>query len=236
MTAGIQIGRAEQGYSGPTRSPLDLKEPRIWTEIPTGRRWEGMIEKKSGDFCGLPPQPMGWSAPFPEWIPPAIYLRCGSRWTIRRPGESQPTALRADELIIDYDAWITSLADSMRGWMEQFYAFGEKMCGPAFDPENPPPQLLAAVGPKPLAIEPVMAMRQGNRYALGLTNVVDERLREFFPVRWVPPEPDFREMEAQFGEETAATAQTFRAADEIAEMVTTPRPRRRGRPPRVREE
>lgn len=201
---GIQIGRAEQGYSGPTRSAADQREHRIWTEVPNGRQWQGTIEKRSGDFCGLPPQPMGWSPPFPEWIPPSAYLRCGSRWTIQRPGEDRPTALRTDELIIDYDAWIASLAESHRSWMEQFYQLGDKMCGPAFDPENPPPQVRAAVGPKPMAVEPVMAMRQGNRYALGLTDVVDERLRPFFPFRWTPPEPDFSD--TSFAEESATEA------------------------------
>lgn len=220
---GIQIGRAEQGYTGPMRSAADQREARVWTEIPSGRQWAGTIEKKSGDFCGLPPQPYGWSAPFPEWTPPPHFLRCGAQWTIQRPGDTAPSRLRPDEMLVDYEGWVKSLEESHRSWMEQFYAFGDKMCGPAFDPENPPPQLLAAVGPKPMAIEPVYAMRQGNRYALGLTTVVDERLRPFFPKRWAPPEPDFSDTGAAFAE-----------SEDLAAVAAAPR--RAGRPRRQREE
>lgn len=201
-----QIGRADQGYTGPVRSADDQREPRIWTEVPTGRQWQGNIEKKSGDFCGLPPQPFGWTPPFIEWLPPPMFLRCGSRWTIQRPGETQASLLRTDELVIDYDGWINSLAESHRSWLEEYYALGAKMHGQAFDPAKPTPQLLAQIGPKPLAVEPVQAMRQGNRYALGLTTTVDERLREFHPFRWIPPEPDFSNGGEEFAEAGVAAS------------------------------
>lgn len=178
------ISNVTPEYVGPTRSHHDQREPRDWIDQ-HGRKFNGQIEKKTGEWCGMPPTPSGWSAPFAEWMPPARFLKCGRNYVI------DGTRQGAEEMHIDYDGWKAELRDSNQSWMERFYAIGQNMSGQAFNPDTPTPQILAQVGPKPLPVEPVLAMEQGNRYALGLTKKVDPRLKDFEPVKWSVPVQDF---------------------------------------------
>lgn len=182
--ATTEIANVTPEYVGPTRSHHDQREPRDWTDQ-HGRVWNGQIEKKTGEWCGMPPQPVGWMPPFPQWLPPARFLKCGRNYKINGARQG------AEEMFIDYDGWIAELRDSHQSWLERFYAIGQNMSGQAFDPDNPTPQILAQVGPKPVPVEPVLAMQQGNKYVLGLTKTVDKRLEPFFPKEWKLPVPDF---------------------------------------------
>lgn len=208
------IVTTQHTYTGPTRSHDDQREPREWVDQ-HGRLWDGQIEKKSGDFCGLPPQPKGWSAPFPEWQPPADVLRCGRNYILVEDGVRR--RLATEEMFIDYEPWKQRAIVAMNEWRELLFDLGAKMSGDAWDPEHPTPQVLARVGPKPMPVEAILAMEQGNRYALGLTDVVDERLRPYFPRRFVPPTVDFSDRDFSDPPGTAAAAA----------------PRRRGRPPKA---
>lgn len=183
-------------YTGPTRSHADQREYREWVDQ-HGRLWEGEIEKKSGDFCGLPPKPKGWAPPFDEWMPPAHIMRCGRNYEIVEDDGTR-RQLAGEEMFIDYAPWKTHVIQSMKEWEELLFDIGRTMSGDAFDPNNPTPAVLARIGKKPMPVEPIMAMEQGNRYALGLTTKVDDRLRPFFPVKFVPKTLDFSD--ADFGE------------------------------------
>lgn len=182
----MEISTRPPGYQGPTRSHEDQREYREWTDQ-HGRPWYGNVEKKTGDPCGLPPQPKGWAPPHPEWGVPAEFLVAGNNYRV----DGVPLGL--ERCVVNYAAWKASNLDSHRSWNERFFQVGRGKYGDVFDPENPPPEVLAITGPKPLPREVIVAMEQGNRYALGLTETVDERLRPFFPVRYVPEEFDFRD-------------------------------------------
>lgn len=181
----------QQGYQGPTRSHADQREWREWVDQ-HGRLWGGEIEKKSGDFCGLPPQPIGWKPPFPEWMPPPTIMRCGRQYRIIEDDGTERN-LGTEEMFLDYAPWKTATLDSLREWNELLFDIGRTMSGDAFDPANPTPQVLNRIGRKPLPLEPILAMEQGNRFALGLTTTPDPRLAPFMPLRRTMPTADFRE-------------------------------------------
>jgi len=180
------VSTAPTGYTGPTRSHDDQREPREGPDQHK-RPWNWQVEKKSGDFCGCPPQPSGWQPPFPTWLPPSRYMKCGRNFVING------RRLAMEEMHIDYTAWKAEARDSMASWQERLFQIGNLLAGDRFDPEDLSPQIVGAVGPKPFAVEIIMAMEQGNRFALGLTTLADERLRPYFPRLWAPPEPDFSE-------------------------------------------
>ena len=183
------ITTTKRGYTGPTRSHADQREYRAWVDQ-HGRLWEGDIEKKSGDFCGLPPKPKGWAPPFDEWLPPANILRCGRNYVVVEEDGTR-RSLASEEMFIDYAPWKANAVQALQEWQELLFDLGSKMSGDAWDPKNPTPQVLARIGRKPMPMEPILAMEQGNRYALGLTATVDERLRPYFPVKFVAPVLDF---------------------------------------------
>lgn len=172
------------------KSQADEREYREWVDQ-WDRLWEGTIELKSGDFCGLPPKPKGWAPPFPQWMPPAYTMRCGRLYEIHDKGVTR--TLATEEMYIDLAPWKIATLDSNREWREQLFDIGRTMSGDAFDPDAPTPQVLARIGRKPLPVEVILAMEQGNRYVLGLTDVVDERLRPFMPTTLPDYGLDFRD-------------------------------------------
>jgi hypothetical protein len=146
-----------------------------------GRQYDNVFEiKPKGGPVGAP-SPKGWRPPHPALMPPMQYFR----WDV--PGQLDAR--------IDYDAWITDLRSLHSEYTQQIWEiararFGEKAAEAV---NNPPPQLLYEAGPGPLKIELVMAMRQGNRWALGFTPEDKANIARFLPFEPVPYEPDLRD-------------------------------------------
>lgn len=145
-----------------------------------GRPWHGEEDKDTGAVCGRY-EPKGWSAPF--------YLPQGgeSPYYVRPEG-------RPYDLVLDYDACIAHRKVALAEWKQAVLREGIRLHGQAFD-GTPTLAVLDVVGPQPQPIEPLIAMKQGNRFALGLTDVVDERLRPFLPAAPLEDVLDFSDQD-----------------------------------------
>ena len=127
-----------------------------------GRKYHATIEVQSGDPCGLiEPQfqaPLMAPQPFLMRVP-------------RRPYS----------LHIDYAAWKAEVREAWREWQKQGRDTARKLHGDAYNPNKPfTGEILDIIGPAPTKIDPIIAAEQGNKWVLGLTNVVDQRLWQFF--------------------------------------------------------
>lgn len=119
-----------------------------------GREWEGPVEKNTGHPCA-PPTPLGWEPPHPSLMPPSGYIR--------------PVPKKSGRLHIDYDAWVQSIKEASQHWDKLASAYAHATYGDKAHEvlSNPTAALLSYAGPKPPAVEPVLAMREGNKWALG---------------------------------------------------------------------
>lgn len=102
-----------------------------------------------------PPVPIGWKPPFPELYPPA---ECFTQ------DPNKPMQIR-----IDYDKWYQMSVDGMDDWTRALQITAE-MRYPSNAGEviaNPTPDLLKQVGRRPLHVDFIVAMMNGNRWALG---------------------------------------------------------------------
>ena len=130
---------------------------------------------KTGHYCS-PINPKGWTAPV---MPPPQYLRLPVDGELR--------------ITIDYDAWLTDLRSALKDWESNLRTIARGLYGDKMGEQllKPSPALLAEVGPKPYPPEPVLACKQGNRWALGFstedTRGVSQYLDKFMPAE----EPDF---------------------------------------------
>jgi len=137
-----------------------------------GRQYFAVIEKASGFPTGLV-QPL-YDAPHPDLYPPQKYMR----FPVDQPGK----------LMIDYAAWEGEATAGIAAWEQERIRTGSMIHGAAFDPHAPPTiQLVMMIGPKPMSPLPIKAMRQGNRWALGLSDVKPPEAEHFFPKPAVDP-------------------------------------------------
>lgn len=165
------------GGSGPAAS---IYAPENWSqrrqrsemtfEDDHGREYYGTIELKTGDVTGLM-QPQFFAPLMPE----QKYLR-------RVP--KRPYSLK-----IDYEQWKADRRNALKDWEKEGRQRAQKIHGSEYRPGAPfSSEVLDIIGPKPPAVDPVIAAQQGNRWVLGLTKKVDERLVEFFEPEDLDPE------------------------------------------------
>jgi hypothetical protein len=139
------------------------------------RGWFATTEIKTGDPVGMiEPQ---FQAPL---IPPQVYLRLYPE-----------AASRPNDLIIDYDRWIADNMRARKARLDKAREIARKHFVDAYDPNKPiATWILDLVEPEPEPLEPIIAAKQGNRYVLGLTKRVDERLAHFFAPKESPMDAD----------------------------------------------
>lgn len=151
--------------TGADRSQATKRRYQLYTDQ-HGRKWGAPVEKSTGEPCGLM-EKQGWTAPL---LPPDKYI-----------------AIDAinNTLDIDYQAWIKDTDEAHAYWhtILREHAgriYGQGGIGPAI--ENPQPELLDMVGPKPHdSREPIEAMMLGNKWILGQTDAKPAWAEEFFP-------------------------------------------------------
>jgi hypothetical protein len=148
------------------KSQADQRRNQIMTDQ-HGRRWFAVIEKASGHPTGRV-SPEGWRPPHPKLVAPMKFMK-----------------FRADDpahLTINYDRWILELEQANRQWDENRIRLGRLVHGSAFDPTGPTPiELTVLLGPRPMSPLPVLAMKQGNRWALGEDVPRPPEADRFFP-------------------------------------------------------
>lgn len=144
-----------------------------------GRKWNCNEDVRTSAAVG-PYEPKGWSAPW--------YLPQGGEFPYYHRPEEEPF-----RLVLDYDACLSQLRQAHADWEHRIREVGIQLHGQAFDETKPTLAVLQRVGQKPTAIEPIIAMKQGNKYALGLTDTVDVRLAAFLPAKARGEDMDFSE-------------------------------------------
>jgi hypothetical protein len=161
-------------------SQADLRRPQMLTDQ-HGRKWFADIETRSGYPVG--PIRNRFDAP---WLPDQAALRMT---------RDEPT-----RITIDYD-WMLSQRQ------EAHADYHQRAVEEAASRQWPVPalgepyrrELQMIVGKPPRPIEPIVAAMQGNKWILGLTTVVDERLTPFIEMPNAAREemlrslPDFRD-------------------------------------------
>lgn len=182
------------------------RDKRTWMKMwdQHGRPWGADIDitgkPKPGPVSFITPaaeddKSAPWSAPL---MPDQKYLRFNPD--------------RMMELRIDYTRWKGDLREAREFWVQELnriavemspHDAGASLIGSSGEDYNDAsPALLRKVGPKPQAIEPVIAAEQGNSWILGKTTRVDIRLKPFFPDPVVDDldfrdEPKYMDLEEQ---------------------------------------
>ena len=158
-----------------------------WTDQ-HGRKWWAQVEIKTGEPCDRL-HADGWHAPL---MPPPKYLKVD----LENPGT----------VAVRYEAWVHDLKVANKEWVKKANVIGMELYKDQYDPDAPySAAVLLKAGPRPHAVEPVLAAKQGNKWVLGLlgpdgeTPKMPAKLAQFFvkPVEYEPTFEDEYEDEAE---------------------------------------
>lgn len=141
------------------KSQADQRRPQHMQDQ-HGRPWYADIEKGSGMPTGVVREM--FSVPNKRLVPPQKYLV----FSTENPGK----------VTIDYDAWIRDAEVAVNEWEQRRIETIAALPGGAKNP-----MLARVLGPKPMSPLPIVAMRQGNSWALGFSPVKPPEAHEFFP-------------------------------------------------------
>lgn len=138
----------------------DRRGQTMWDQH--GRKMHASIEKKSGYPSG--PITLIGSAP----------LEPDQKYLILNPDN-------VTEVTIDYPSWIRDRQIANAEYHARAIDVNTANNWAPLVPGAPyPKHLVKEIGKPPLAVEPIVAAAQGNKWVLGLTDVVDQRLAHFF--------------------------------------------------------
>lgn len=147
------------------KSQADQRRPQHMKDQ-HGRPWFANVEKASGFPTGLV-QPQ-FRVPDKRLIPPSKYLV----FSTENPGQVQ----------IDYPQWEADVKAQLAEWDANRLRMGLARYGDAFNARGETPiELMTLLGPRPMAVDPIVAMRQGNPWALGFSDVKPPEAQRFFP-------------------------------------------------------
>jgi len=173
------VAHSDGGGGG---SQADLRRPQTMVDQ-HGRKWFADIEKRSGYPVG--PIRNRFDAP---WLPDQAALRIS-------PEEP-------NHIFIDYDWMLSQRQEAHRDYHARAV---EESASRRWDvPKDGTTysrELQLIVGKPPKPIEPIVAAMQGNKWILGLTTKVDERLTPFIETATAAREemlrslPDFRDVD-----------------------------------------
>ncbi len=119
------------------------------------RAWTTVVSVKTLEPCTVM-TPQGWMAPLPMMVPPTKYFTFS-------PGDVGQT-------VINYDHWITDIANAEREYGVWVLQIAKKEFGSAAlqKIESKDHGLRMLCGPPPQSSEFVKAMKAGNKWALGI--------------------------------------------------------------------
>lgn len=146
-----------------------------------GRAYSASLDIRSGAPTGLI-DPLwvhqkGYSVPA-YLVPPQQHIKF---YGDDRPGE----------VYIDYDGW---LADRKAGWRQHNTTTRDvelKIRGDKADTKNPSAETREIVGPHPQRVELLLAMKKGNKWALGLSEKRPEWADQYIPLEALENEEEF---------------------------------------------
>lgn len=152
---------------GKPKTPRDLVKNVVVTDQ-HGRRWSVLVEKETYDAAG-PYSPVGWSAP---WLPP------------QKPGyfvldRDQPHLVQ-----IHYERITADQQVAESEYEGQLRKLGVALHGHAYDPEAPPTKnVMDVLGDRPWSWQVAEAARRGDRWILGQSEKVNEKLAALIPAK-----------------------------------------------------
>lgn len=152
-------------FAGPDDRIHKIRSAKMWDQH--GRRFAAVLDMSNGIPVGRGPNPDGWRAP---WMP-------GQEWFRYLEDESNPLRFR-----IDYEGLLVQYMAAHEQYDADWEAFATSN---GWDPKDPDVagRIIAKVGQRPQPIELIVAAMQGNKYILGLTTKVDERVVPFLKQR-----------------------------------------------------
>lgn len=138
-----------------------------------GRFWYATVEVKTGDPVGGLYPVDGWQAPTgPSWC--RGRFRPDSKYLVIRRERGKPATL-----FVDYDQWEEDWRVGLSEWQASIRDLAATSAGTGGLAvewlKKPPKEILALVGHGPqrkIPLAMIRAMKQGNRWALGLTDTV----------------------------------------------------------------
>lgn len=166
--ATLQQAVGEQGHQAKMRRYERQKDQH-------GRVYGFQVEKTTGDPCSsVMLSPGGTLKVAPTEVPlktPAQYLRY----------LSDPELVTSHRIQIDYERWIADTREAHLEYRKRRHEAARiHRISDTKLSEPPSEDMVLAIGPAPVALEPIVAASQGNPYVLGLTTKIDARLYEFF--------------------------------------------------------
>jgi hypothetical protein len=143
-----------------------------------GRLFHTQIERKTGDPCQVL-RALDWTAPLnPDWLKGELLPPLDDIEIVRMV----PKAARARlgyQVEIHYERWLAKWDEAMEAWEKKLQDFARglsKQENPLSLINNPTPELLKIMGPKPWPPRPfIEAAAAGNEWALGLSDVVPRK-------------------------------------------------------------
>lgn len=117
-----------------------------------GREWCTQIDTRT-NYPADGIYPHNWTAP---WLPDPQYVSLRNN---DRDGSCS--------IVIDYARMKADLRQAEKEWGERLLQIGAQFGGQSFDPNNPAPDILFRVGPRPKSIRPVIAAENGDAWILG---------------------------------------------------------------------
>lgn len=184
------------------------RRPGRWTDQ-HGRKWHASVDIRSGGAVG-PIQPLGWRAP---WMPDQTFFRFSDE--------------EHTQMTIDYQQMLDERLAAHESWSTEFRSAALKR-GWSPDDEEKRNSLIELVGPMPHPVEPILAAMQGNKWILGLTQVVDKRLEPFIPKKVTRTEKALADVDYSFDPESDSLKDNLEELMDIEESVdpdATPRGR-----------
>lgn len=153
------------------------RRPEIWLDQHK-RQYFINLDIISGDPIDI--NRRGWRAPrAPSWAKGLFMPPIGDKEVVKLVPQSQ-RHLKGYQLFIDYDAWLRKVDKAEETRRQRIASIAADLgSGKALElVANPTRDLEAYVGPPPMPPrEIILAMRAGNRWALGLSDEMPEKAR-----------------------------------------------------------
>lgn len=153
-------------WSGTSKGQPDHRRNQRFTDQ-HARAWNSSIELKTGHPTGV--MEPTWTKGLTQLAPNGARVRYAvPEYLIPPTGYVKPGADHG-QLVVDYDHWITDLKEAWKEWRSRVRSLEIKFHGDKANPESPSAQTLDLAGQPPMRVELLLAMRSGNRWALGLS-------------------------------------------------------------------
>ena len=180
-------------WSGLLKGQPDKRRNQRFTDQ-HGRTWNSSIEIKTGHPTGV--MEPTWTKGLTQLAPNGAKVRYAVPTYLIPPTGYVKPGPEHGQLVVDYDHWVGDLKEGWKEWRSRIQKLEIKFHGDKANPEHPSAQTLDLAGQPPMRLELVLAMRAGNRWALGLSPKMPKWAKELVPTDTLA-EMDFPDAEEE---------------------------------------